>query len=1685
MSTTALRLDAGGMLPAGTKCDAAAAEQVVARTYRHPALGDRPVIRLASDRLGQAEDLAMEFLGFEAPAVSKPVAVQQRRSLGFAAWALVNDAANARFALDLVKRMKAAARKARSKPGHAWDAYAEMAKDLGRSVRHFLPPYWEEVGRTFKDLGNQTYAGRALNKSLEAERVHALDSDRARRRDVVLEFVLSGCLAGNALSEYGNDLQAQYPPQEAFAIFRDLCLRRTRGGMSPWATMPKEFMRLAKLAGLDVDQELEKWLEEVIESPAMGRSPHQFWKTCSGHCGRIVARNVAFAVSLLRHTRPDPSYYGASRTGPWLELLEQWGVFSFLWEDGHRGAPPLGEPVATWFGRIVRDGVPASKLVLEMLEKLAPRLKQEKVPLPLSVGERHRATLIDIDVLEACCALRIPVDDLPAEASVTFDGWLTANVDHPLRNQDIVASWKDDRFRTRILDGLGAALQCLGGVQSRGYRSAELQRRPFPQAAGDRPGIRKLWHLHTSKTIARLESAGLASFKMAAADLESTLWPDTLRLFPDLADRLNAIDVIAMLTRTLQAGVFDEYGLPALEQVAEAQGLKIKYDRYGDKNIHLLFPWMMLHDGVHGYVTDSDGTVQKHELRIPKKTEISGMVPLGNDLAVSWRDDKYQGHFHWVSNPAQQFEAPTYLHSDSSQAAVVLGDGCLFLGAQIIHPGDKTMPVGQPFLYDGTRFWRIAVEWDQASMSQIRTVAEVDPQTGKVVRKSVPSWFEETDDGTVEWIAAELLPAPRGAVDSPLGTANGLVGWKTIRRRDGNFRGEGIDGRCWDKPLVTDQDTPASPVALLNQPGTKMQLPVTRSNGGRSGDYFLWDPTGSTVIATLTEFKQDAAPGQVTVLPLRFWHLLKIRDLAASKTLRGIRPEQSSDLLAAAAKDREIRRAGMLSGRKAGESPPPTLPASVKKFVPTAPERLIKGIAGTVADAEKAAADFTAVREKTFADLKKAARPSAQADGAKSSLAAAQWRMRAFNDSRSDTKGSVSDHLLAVAEFFKGEAPAGDLPRTNYLWFPLLENLPLDAWRTFWRASAAKLAQKDDREVLWLEFLKLIHASGLLGLPGQFAIMDACPEGAKRTGRTSSSAVEGGKSYSLQNGDDRFVIVKNESYYSNSTPDFMLRYSTAANPGTPPGYDVSNLRTVKPGDDSAEIGALIAAAESCTALPLPSRKQLEEVARSLSCSPVEIGLIWMGGLKVDSREHNFLPAALRNAFGWSAAAATAGRQSLCNINEKVRSFLYEAILAKGCAAPFAADRGPVLQSLEKTWRAKMPARLTLDAGLQKRLSAIGKTSRWDQVDHVELLVAAANPATHPLLQPRELAIEIVSDRSYSSLQVTGRNKGDGPIAKATIRSILQLVGLVHSETAAGHAARSAMPALIRQVTSLLDHPGTMFDLQHFGFYTDAGKAKLTPTEWINQYVGTTKAHPKDGTARFDDGLIAAAAVDSKFQVHIAFRPSKFKGRADLVRLQALHDADPEYSYGNRNSNVPVVAAIKSTGFQKLAAAILAPGLSEGQWPQNPNLTAPGVLKAMQKKLKLGADAAVLYAQLLALPDPTVVNICAWNGWKPAQFTKAAAELVARKLVLEASRARAARPVFLPGEWLDLKAPWLPIETWKLAHLVDLDLDLNDPCPAGGPMVLRPFEDLFAAAWKRVQEGDVPRYQEVQRKAKKK
>ncbi|BFO18676.1 hypothetical protein SHKM778_50640 [Streptomyces sp. KM77-8] len=120
-------------------------------------------------------------------------------------------------------------------------------------------------------------------------------------------------------------------------------------------------------------------------------------------------------------------------------------------------------------------------------------------------------------------------------------------------------------------------------------------------------------------------------------------------------------------------------------------------------------------------------------------------------------------------------------------------------------------------------------------------------------------------------------------------------------------------------------------------------------------------------------------------------------------------------------------------------------------------------------------------------------------------------------------------------------------------------------------------------------------------------------------------------------------------------------------------------------------------------------------------------------------------------------------------------------------------------------------------------------------------------------------------------------------------------------------------------------------------------------------------------------------------------------------------------------------ALRTVLDDELARALTAGTDPEGPagYAQDPALSVPGLVTEVAEAHGLSEDAAVLYLQLLALPDPTDRNRARWTGWKPARAKKARTELAATGLVVEAKRARAGRTLFLPCGWLDLKSPPCP------------------------------------------------------------
>jgi hypothetical protein len=104
--------------------------------------------------------------------------------------------------------------------------------------------------------------------------------------------------------------------------------------------------------------------------------------------------------------------------------------------------------------------------------------------------------------------------------------------------------------------------------------------------------------------------------------------------------------------------------------------------------------------------------------------------------------------------------------------------------------------------------------------------------------------------------------------------------------------------------------------------------------------------------------------------------------------------------------------------------------------------------------------------------------------------------------------------------------------------------------------------------------------------------------------------------------------------------------------------------------------------------------------------------------------------------------------------------------------------------------------------------------------------------------------------------------------------------------------------------------------------------------------------------------------------------------------------------------------------------------------------------------------------------PSDRNVRRWNAWTPARHKAAAAELLARGLVVEDRRARAGRTLFLPGPWAHGKKPLPPMESWK-APLVGAQLSADGTAVRAFELFPGTLPELFTEAWRLVARGEGP------------
>ncbi|MFB7613281.1 hypothetical protein [Kitasatospora sp. NPDC056181] len=1705
-------LDAGAVLPAGTLPGAgrpdSPADVLTARSYAHPALDGRRIVRLVPGALGPAEDLAVEFLGLRPAEEPAEVGQVRQEALGFPAWALVHDPANGHHALALVKEMERLARQARSKPGHAKDGFEALAVRLGRAVPHFLPTYCEEVGRIFLEQGNQTYAGTFFGKAREAERTHSLTVDEERLRAVFLEFALAGALTVKSLRQYVKELSTRLDPLTAWQRFRQLCTERSAAGMAPYAGVAEDARALIRAAGLDRTEHERALLAELLASPAVNRAPGAFWKSWHGAVIDLGRSDEAVRARLLE-ILPDPA--GTSdrnaQDASWLAVLAESGAEQLL--TGPRTAPAEGAGAAegagptdpadwlrSWCNHVGRgwnNDSPGSETIA-LAGRMAGRLRADGVPVDLLAGVRR--STVQLGVLDLLLAEGVPVADPADGLSLDLSAWV-ARSDPDGRTLAALAA--DPRFRPALRAAVPGA-----------WDAAVARQVPAL------PVLRELFvEWSDARADELLATRGLAS----AADLLRVLRTSRTAIRsenPATAERIAGLDVTGLLARTLRAGILDELGWPALEEALRRLGVESGTAPGGPAGRQLpeglytedAWPHLILARKDQVVVTGPQGIVLEHTLRIPDKLERWQRPRLryvDGELLVAWYREGKQ-HAYWSGRPAETFvlggETVVRYYGGNDEPGVPslpLPGGGRTTGERPLHAGDTRMPAEHPVTGDGTGHWTVRHGRGGGHLT------ELDPATGTLGRAAEPPRIAATAAaGRLDVQRTRLLPMQPGLEATPLGTDGAALGsW--VRVDGGRVTTGTADGTTL---VLAGDGTHARrfPVGRLALPGGARPLVVEERGGGlalalpdaagahtdtdpAAGTHVAGTPAGGTAGGTVTTADTDttadlsvcrpgglAAAGTAYVPPLVHWHALRPRDEEGSRVLRAVTDQQAARLIDAAwpvdvepvpaDEQRWLTVQGtrrlLANGKKSRSRVPVT---AVGEALPGVSHPLLRaGVAGLA----RAAADLLDRVARFLPQPEAEARP--KADAARRSAAYQPEHGRdhelrqavgvllpdlgGFGPSWGSDGGWLALNNLRTVTAVLAAPPAvpeggegwstplqvrllGD--DNHHGWLHLLGRLGTLAY-----AAAAPLTGSAERSSLVVLLDEL--TKGLLADRGATLREITLSEPLDEAGREHRHKKRAGQV--LRHGDRTVVVLGCRHHHGDRVHWLAVDHDPSGAFGP-----VAHFTTVEERNTEERISAAwLAGFRRVLALRGATTREPEHAAdfaartgigttrATLLLSPTGTLFHWYG---------NVLPADRLKEYGLRNTEAKAARDWLRDRDRTSLADVWAALLPADPESLWT--EGPDTAAGAARWTELFGTLVTLPEDAQATVSGA-------DIGHIE---AVLNPARTPWLS-RTTGYRVRADEDGGAVRL----RADDPAAVPggnTLAGTVDALRWLAYHLPADSPLRPLLPQAVAALRARLADPGLLLDHDLHLTFKDQKLAAVLRSRYGLPAEGGADA---DGLVRCGEALVLAPGGGE--DEHVWLRPAGLTG-ADDPLLELLGGLSASYWFAGERRALEAVLSGELERLVSLPEAGPEGGAPTG-WAQDPQLSVPDLVAEAAKAHGLGEDAAALYLQLLALPDPTDRNVARWTGWKPARLKRARAELAATGLVLEAKRARAGRSLFLPGGWQEAKAPGLPAETWK-AGLYELPTHHTVLPHLSVP-------ELFARAWQRIGDGDTPGYEEL-------
>lgn len=1670
-------LAAGAVLPIDTAGADDQAVPLTARTYWHPALGDRRVVRLVDAALGEGEDIAAGFLGLAPAAEPAVVGLGQRRPLAFPEWVLVHHPADGRHALAVMPELQKLAKQVRSRPKAALDGHLAIADRFARTLPHLLPTYFEQAARVFLAAGQDAYATQLFNKARKAEAQHGLPVDLNRLDEVYVEFASAKVVSATALARYAKELSAQLPADQALDRFCRLAVRAAAAGVVPSKEAANAVNRLvrtaAKAAGkagaAAVADREAAYLAELLRLPVAAEASAGWWKAHQPAMTALAGRDAAIRGSLLDMMPAD-----RDNLGTWLTLLADTGALAGLFDSDVPDTARPQDGSVGWLRRFVSRADPGRYRgrvaeLYPLVERMVDRLRAELAGSGATLGADG-----DLDLLDLLLTLNLPVSPPKDGDSLDLAHWVNARGE-----RDLLAVASDDRFGGALRRGLDR----LDGEQHALRRMVET------------PGIRPLltdWlraRIHDRFTVA-------LPYLPASVSWLGRIPVEALRPVFDELDRSGdpgqggdlghvlGVDLAERVARSLRGGLIDELGWPEWELAwQEVTG--------GDHRVELTrqeaWPYVILGGPTTVRVLGAEGIVLRHDLRIPAGDMWGGpgYHYVDGQLLVYW------------SSPALGYELRGYWHSLPGDPQPILGrrngrqpraneitlplaGGGRTTGDGVLHVGDTAVPAELPVITDGTSHWVHRYGEDDGGNGW----REYDPASNTTGRRSLPRFLADlpADGGQLQESESWLRPALSDRATPAAVPVDGLLGWRVAILPDGSVRGEDLAGRS---VIVASGQRP---IAALVLPGDDRPRAVLKGP-------VLVDPDGVVSAAdglpSSPRYVADAIPlpGQ------EFLGNMLPRDPAGSTALRRMDRDTAAALLKVAVDERRVALAEEAAraatqaatrswsatatqatiGRPVGvavsavrtpagtsRSAPPSTGAEddtdalVELVRSTVPEishdALLAGVAGVLRLAARVRTDLDAVTKQLVESLSApvAVAPIATAtgptdeqlnralDGLRGSVHGASGATHAFTQFQAFVaqRSAASESASAVRLHLDGPALPGSLD-----WWSVLGRVAAIAYRAV--VAVTPDEQRETLRALLTELDRLDLSTAAEPARWRQATLHLLhddlngPDGPRRQYGPGILPLPG----------KAFIAVLSSRYMTTGYSFDALYHDPAGVFAVPEPYTVKSSAPV--GDDRP-VGWLAGFLTEWAARgPLPWRPEAaEQFAELTGVTPTAAKLVLAGLPHADSGDT--VPAELRKALGVKQIGEVKlAFGMLREASPKLRRAVVSALLPDDPARLWSD--GPDVAAAAAVWNAALGRRVMVPEQLLAEAVRAVRTG-WVPA---KALPALLDPARSAELST-DLTFKISGDRAR---QVDGRATG---FTGEVLRSAVALAAWVAHHTPAGDPCRSALPAALAAIRDRLANPDLLLDLNQYvslpAFRHLAGTPSETGPGWERYGAIVLATHDTQPSPALRPDLLDVDGTDPYLP---ALRQDAAKPYSMEVALRLVRD--------------PRFAALLDDPMKPDAGA----AAGETWWPQDPTRSVPDLVAEVAGEYGLGVDAAAVYLMLLAMPDPTDRNTAKWTGWKPTRLKAARAELAGTDLVIEASRSRAGRSLFLHGPWLERGGGQAPIEGWKVALF---DLAPDGTAGLGVTVPFEPAGDLYRRAWQRIRDGDRPRFDNLPTRA---